>query len=184
MSDASPAPEGAGNTDPPDEGTPDGSEQLGDAGKQALDRMKAQLKEARAKAKNADALQAELDELRATTMSETEKAIEQARKEGHALGSTETALAYGSKLVDAEVRAAAAGRNIDVDVLLEGLDRSRFLTEGEVDSAAIGQWVDKLAPKPGVDSFPDLGQGARPDNQMALNGDPLLNDVKAKLGIR
>lgn len=182
MSDAEPAPE---NAEPSDAGT-DATEQLGDAGKKALDAMKAELKVARTEAREAKKLRTELDELRAATLTESEKAIEQARKEGIVSGTQEAAVRYGSRLVDAEVKAASAGRNIDVDTLLEGLDRTRFLgDDGEVDTPAVAAWVDKLAPKTEVSVFPDLGQGARTnDDSMALNGDPLFQDLKQKLGIR
>lgn len=110
--------------------------------------------EERAKA-NAGAAK-ELEELKKTTMSDTDKAIEAARKEG----ATEAAKKAGARLVDAEVKAAAAGRKVDVAALLEGLDRSRFLTEdGEPDTKAIEEWVEKVAPEKG--ETPDLGQGSR-----------------------
>lgn len=103
----------------------------------------------------------ELETLRQQSMTETERAVAAARAEA----AQEVALRYGSRLVDAEVRAAAAGRTIDVSTLLEGLDRSRFLTEdGEPDVKAISAWVDKLSPppvEPAKPGFPDVGQGAR-----------------------
>ncbi len=103
----------------------------------------------------------ELETLRQQSMTETERAVAAARTEAEKT----TALRYGGRLVDAEVRAAAAGRTIDVPTLLEGLDRSRFLNEdGEPDVKAISAWVDKLSPKPtepARSGFPDVGQGAR-----------------------
>lgn len=138
--------------------------------------------EERAKS-NAQAVK-ELEELRKTTMTDQEKAAAQARLEGR----TEALREIGTKLVDAEVRAAAAGRNVDVDALLEGLDRSRFIDEnGDADQKSIGSWVDRIAPPPdesaGQPPAFDLGQGHRPDPSTALNGDPLLRDLKAHLGI-
>lgn len=112
--------------------------------------------EDRAKANSAAAR--ELDELRQKTMSETEKAVAAARDEGR----KEAAKTLGARLVDAEVKIAVAGRGVNVDALLDGLDRTRFLTDdGEPDTKAIAQWVDKLVPAGGQLGRPDLGQGAR-----------------------
>lgn len=138
--------------------------------------------EDRAKA-NATAAK-ELEKLRTESMSDMEKAIAQARQEA----ATEATKGFGARLVDAEVKAAAAGRPVDVDALLEGLDRNRFLTDdGEPDQAAISAWVDRIAPvrDEAAAVLPtDLGQGVRPGASAALNGDPLLRDLKSKLGIR
>lgn len=117
---------------------------------------KARKWEDRAKANGAAAK--ELEELRLKSMNETEKAVASAKSEGR----KEALVAMGARLVDAEVKAAAAGRNVNVDVLLEGLDRSRFLgDDGEPDAKAIKAWVEKLAPAGQRPGFPDLGQGAR-----------------------
>lgn len=134
--------------------------------------------EAKAK-ENADAAK-QLDELRAQSMTDTEKAIAEAR----AAADRDAAVRYGARLVDAEVRAAAAGRPIDVAALLEGLDRSRFLDDdGEPDVKAIGAWVDRIAPAAETPSPArvDLGQGARGNGAVALN-DPLLKDLMSKVG--
>lgn len=136
-----------------------GEEVLGDAGKQALDRMKA---ERSAAIKEAKAARAELEAVRLSSLSDAEKAVELARAETRA----ETLRAVGGRLVDAEVRAASAGRlgSTQVDALLEGLDRSRFITEdGDVDRDALASWVDRFAPTPDpvTRPFGDVGQGPR-----------------------
>lgn len=136
--------------------------------------------EERAKA-NASAAR-ELEQFRTAAMSDQEKAVEAARAEGR----TEALRESGTKVVDAEVRAAAAGRSVDIEALLEGLDRAKFLgDDGEADRDAITAWVDRVAPKPEPTEagFPDLGQGVRGQAQ-ALNGDPLLRDLKSKVGVR
>lgn len=76
---------------------------------------------------------------------EAERQAAEAREEGR-----KAALAdFGSRLVDAELRAAAAGRPVDVDALLEAVDRTRFVNDaGEVDRKALGAWVDRIAPAP------------------------------------
>jgi len=89
----------------------DASEQLGDAGKQALDRMKADKKasdDARKVAESErNALQARIEELENATRSDTEKAIATARKEAVA----EVESRYQARIRASEVKSAltAAG---------------------------------------------------------------------------
>lgn len=133
------------------------------------------------------ALEREVEQLRQQTMSDTEKAIAQAKVEAR----TEVLREVGSERVADAIRVATAGRNLDVDALLEGLDASRFLNEdGTPDRDAIAAWIDRIAPKiDEVDPDPvtpptvDLGQGPRgaAASTMALNGDPLLKAVQSKL---
>jgi hypothetical protein len=113
----------------------------------------------------------ELEDLRKQSMTEQEKAVEQAKAEAR----KEAFGLVGSRLVDAEVKAAVAGRNVNVDALLEGLDRSRFLTDdGEPDTKAITKWVDALVPAdPAKPGFPDLGQGARGSASADTAGDAM-----------
>jgi len=110
--------------------------------------------------------QGELKKLQTASMTEQEKAVAEATAQGKA-----EALAHmAARLVDAEVRAAAAGRGIDADALLEGLDRTRFLGEdGEPDREAIETFLDRLAPKQAKRL--DLGQGAREGSAGATNTD-------------
>lgn len=142
----------------------------------------ARKQEERAKA-NAQAAK-ELDEFKRQSMTDQERAVAEAVDAAR----KSTIAELSGRLVDAEVRAAAAGRNVDVDALLEGLDRGRFLTDtGEPDRQALTSWIDRVAPvaasqPPPAPAWPDLGQGARTDS-MALNGDPLLQALKGKLGI-
>lgn len=123
-----------------------------------------QKQEQRAKA-NAKAAK-ELEEFRTSSMSDQEKAVAEAEARGRTTALQEA----GARLVDAEVRVAAAGRSADVDALLEGLDRTKFLTDdGEPDSDAIKAWVDRIAPAKtetaeqgqGPLTAIDLGQGSR-----------------------
>lgn len=125
----------------------------------------------------------DLEEFRRQSMSEAEKAIEQARTEARQQALVEV----GAKVAAAEFRAAAAGRldPSQVDTLLDGLNLARFIDEaGDVDREAVTRFIDGVAPPAGSDSFPDLGQGNRGTTDVALNGDPLLRDLKSKLGIR
>lgn len=137
--------------------------------------------EERAKA-NATAAK-ELERLKAQAMSDSDRAVAEARTEERQLVTRE----YGARLVAAEVRAAAAGRPVDVDALLEGVDLGRFLDdEAEPDRRAINDWLDRIAPRPDTSStippMIDLGQGNR--GAIPLNGDPLEAMLRRQLDIR
>jgi len=99
----------------------------------------------------------ELEKLKREGMKPDERALEDAKAAGRA----EAQASVGKRLVDAEVKALAAGRKVDVDALLEGLDRSRFLDDdGEPKSKDIEKWLDRVAPKT-TGRTTDHGQGAR-----------------------
>jgi hypothetical protein len=147
-----------------------------------LDKWKAQARKHETRAKENSGAAKELEALRASAMSETEKAVAQARSEGL----TEGLRTAGVKLVEANVREAAKGRGVDVDSLVEGIDASKFLDDtGEPDRDAITAWVDKVAPQPTEDDtppgFPDLGQGYRQDTP-ALGSDALVDALKRVVG--
>lgn len=119
--------------------------------------------EERAKA-NATAAK-DLDKLQKATASDQERAVIEAKEAGKA----EAMGSVGSKLVDAEFRAAAAGRLDDRQrtALIDGLDRSKFLTDdGDVDTDKVAALIEGIAgPKSDKDDktpFPGLGQGKRP----------------------
>lgn len=109
------------------------------------------------------------DALVASTATEAEKAVAKALADGKAEGLREGA----TLIAQAEIRAAAAGRPVDVDALLEGVDAARFVADdGQVNRPAIKTWIDKVAPagEPGVPAPLDLGQGAR--GGQTTTGDP------------
>lgn len=117
----------------------------------------AQKHEERAKANHSAKL--ELEKLQAAQMSDTEKAIAEAKAATRA----EVLAEFGSSLVDAEFKAASAGLTLDLDALLDNLDRAKFLAEdGKPDKARIGEFVSKLAPAK-RSTATDTGQGARKD---------------------
>lgn len=119
--------------------------------------------EDRAKA-NATAAK-ELETFKQSSMTEQEKAVATARAEAKAEAMREV----GGKLAEAAIRVAAAGRSVDVDALLEGIDASKFLDDnGDPNDKAITAWVDRVAPVDDSAKPPprrDLGQGARGGQQ-------------------
>ncbi len=155
--------------------------ELGDGGKAALEAERKARKEAE---KAHKAATAELEKLRQATATDQEKAVMAAKAEGR----TEALREAGQGRVEDAVRAAAGGRQVDVDALLDGLDRTKFLDDdGQPDRDAIQAWIDRIAPaeQERGDGFqtPDLGQGTR-TQAMALNGDPLERALKDALHIR
>jgi hypothetical protein len=129
--------------------------------------------------------QKELETFRQASMTDQEKAVEEAKNWAR----TETLKQLGTHLVNAEFRAQAAGRDITAErlaVLLEDLDMSKYLTdEGQVDTERVAKKVDALAPKPdptAAPTWPDLGQGARDTSNLALNDDGLTRALAAKVG--
>ncbi len=102
-----------------------------------------------------------LEQFEQAAMTDQEKAVAAARQAAADEARQETLKAIGWRLVDAEIRTAATGRGIDVDALLEGLDRSRFLGDDlEPDTAGIRAWIDRVTPARDTSGF-DIGQGAR-----------------------
>lgn len=103
--------------------------------------------------KNERALEAE----RAKGLSEAERAISEAK----AAGRTEAIQEAGRRLARAEIRAAAAGKGLDVAALLDDVDLTRFVGEdGEPDDKAIAKAIDRwagIAKRKG-----DADQGYRP----------------------
>jgi hypothetical protein len=132
-----------------EQGNPDdGEKALGDAGKQALDRMKAERTEATRKAtaekQRADALQAQLDEIAAANATDQEKAVAAARKEGE----TSALERVNSRLVRAEARAIAAELNFrDPADALGQIDLGEITVsnDGEVDTEAVKTALADLA---------------------------------------
>lgn len=137
------------------------------------------LKEARKhedRAKANAAAAKELETLKQSSMTEQQKAVEAAKGEAR----TETLREVGGKLAEAAIRVAAAGRQVDVDALLEGIDASKFLDDnGDPNAKAITAWVDRVAPADDGTKPPpkrDLGLGARGGQQS--NSDPAQEFAK------
>lgn len=119
------------------------------------------------------------DELRASQMSEQEKAVEQAKAEARA----EAFRATAPERVRLAFEAIAKDRltSEQIDEFLEDVDTTKYLTEdGAVDRERVTKKVDALAPAKDEDDdksplFPDLGQGKRPT--AAASTDPRAADL-------
>ena len=171
--DPEPGPNPEGEPDPEPEDDPDGADKLGDAGKKALDRMKAERAAARKAAaeekRRADELARKVAEFEDAQKSELEKATAKAeRLEAAARAAT-------ARAVKAEVRAAAA-EFADPEDAVAFLDLSSYTSsDGEIDADAISaDLADLLERKPHLRRAsaepskkpvpkPDPGQGSRPE---------------------
>ena len=129
-----------GSVDATTEESVEGSEALGDAGKKALDAMKAERNAAR---KDAADARAERDRLKAEAEGrQAEFEAEQKAREVEA-----TALAKANdRILKAEIRAAAASKLADPNDALLHIDTSQFEVgaDGEVDGTAIAEAIAAL----------------------------------------
>lgn len=127
--------------------------------KAAHDKLLADARKWEQRSKANAAAAKELETLRKQTMTDQEKAVAEAKAAARA----EVLAEVGAERVETAIRAALAGRGVDPDALLDGLDRKRFIDEsGQPDNTRINEWVGRLAPQ--QQSKPptkDLGQGAR-----------------------
>ena len=140
-----------------------------------LNKWKAEARkhEDRAKA-NAKAAK-ELETLKASQMTDTDKAINDAL----AKAKNEWKMESGSKLALTEFKAKASSRMEvqKIDALLSGLNVSAFLDEdGEPNSVAIDSFLDTFAPP--KSSSTNFGQGAQ-GTALPLNSDSLTDMVKS-----
>ena len=126
---------------PPDPPAPNAGDDdgLGDAGRKALDAERKARRDAEALAKRqAD----ELDKLRTSQLDENERAIKEARDAGR----TEALTSVNRKLVEAEARAAAAGKLANPALAARLLDLDQFVPSdgSDIDGDAIAAAIDEL----------------------------------------
>jgi len=129
-------------------------------------------------------LKSDIEKARTASLSEAEKAVVEAEQRGRL-----SVLAdFGPKLARTEFVAAAARRNpaYDAAAVLDDLNLGRYIgDDGEPDSKAIAKAVERLVPAPTEQAprVPSFDGGTRGGAALPLNGDPLTNSLKAKLGI-
>ena len=145
----------AGDTDTADQvgGDDNGADQLGDAGKQALDRMKAERNAARKELRAFKELGLSVDDIKALQAKgkpagdapDPEQIREQARAEAR----REAQDAANARVVRAEVKAAAAGKLADPADAHRFLDLSQFEVDddGNVDQDELDDAIGELLSK-------------------------------------
>lgn len=118
----------------------DGADRLGDAGKRALDAMKAKWKAERERAKAAEA---ERDQLKQA--SQSDDAAKKAEAERQA-AITEATKKANARILRSEIKAAATGKLADPKDALTFLDLEQFEVsdDGEVDSDEVAQAIEDL----------------------------------------
>lgn len=125
---------------------------------------KAEARKWEARAKENTSAREELDRLKQAQMTELEKAQQVAAKaQADVEAARVEALRYRI--------AAQFGINEHTDLILTGADEDTMTRQAEL-------WASRT---PSTSPKPDPAQGAR--DSVPLNGDPLLRDIKSKLGI-
>lgn len=154
------APTGGTGGDPP----PAGDEaQLGDAGKKALDSEREARRAAERAANEAKAaakkLEDELAQFRDANKSETERAIETARKEADAAARSEVTTAFEQRLLESSVLVRAAGK------LADPTDAVKLIPLADLAKSEAGAVEDKTIDAAIADLVkqkPYLATGAKP----------------------
>lgn len=143
-------------------------QQLGDAGKKALDAERAARKAAEDSAKT---LQAKLDQIEKANMSELEKA------QASAAENLKAAEAAKSEALRWRIAAKHGISDDDAETFLTGTDEDSLTKQAERLAALAAAKAGPTTPKP------DLSQGGSA-TPPALNGDGIESALKTKLGIR
>lgn len=148
--------------DPIPDPTPDPS--LGDAGKKALDAMKAERDAAKAEAREAATLRAENERLKGLHATAEEKALDAARNEGKTAAEAEA----NARIVRTEVKAIATGKLADPSDAARYLDLADFKLDahGDVNTKAVEKAIaDLIEDKPYLaakaNRIPGVASGAR-----------------------
>lgn len=116
----------------------------------------------------------DLDAIKSASQTDAEKAVSEAEKRGELTATAKLA----ERLAGAEIKAALVGIVPDPAAIVEDLNLSRYVTDGEVDSEAVAALKKKyegLAAKGGKPA-PDLKQGQRgsaPDKGQLTQADLL-----------
>ncbi|QDH86178.1 scaffolding protein [Brevibacterium phage AGM12] len=167
------------NTDPAgqnDDDDDDGADSLGDPGKKALDRMKAERNEAKKAARERDAEIAELKrQIEAKDKTPEENELEAARVEARA----ETLSKANERVLRSEVKSAAAGKLRNPADALKLLELKDFDVneDGDVDTDQIQDAIsDLLEEKPylaaqGSNGSFDSGRGKQPRKKKLTKAD-------------
>lgn len=130
-------------------------------------------------------LSAELDALRAEQMTEQERALVAARSEAADAAKAEVVAQYESRLLEATIRAQAAGRFRDPSDALKHLDVQALprREDGTIDDDAIGAAIDTLLAEksylgvPNEPAWPDVNGGPQGTSVMGTFTRAQLRDA-------
>lgn len=173
-------------------GEVEGVEQLGDAGKRALDRMKQERNEARQALKAFQELGLGADQLAEVVKKHTEHDHEAAMVKAHQEGVAEARKGFEQQLRAMAVREQAAGMKFHdpaAAVLFLGDRLNEVSFDGDaVDAESVKALLSEVVEKnpylvqKDEGSYVDTGLGAQ--SALPLNGDGIESALKRKLGIR
>lgn len=142
------------SSDAPPQDDQDAENSLGDAGKKALDAMKAKRNAAIREAKD---LKAELDRIKAEAESASKPAEEQALDAARREATIEATRKANERILRSELRAAAKGKLADPTDAQLYIDLANFEVgdDGDIDSDALEDAIDELlARKPHLAAAP------------------------------
>lgn len=128
-----------------------------------------------------DAIRAERDQLRATHMTESEKALEQARQEGRVAVTTEVNNGAVTAIVDASLRMRGFD-DVRVTNALKYLNPAAFVADGSIDTTAIGGYVDSIAGPVTGRTGPDFGAGNRGSSSRVTGAAAGLSEAEKRFG--
>lgn len=167
----------------PDADTPiEGEDALGDAGKKALDRMKADLRAAKSEAR-----EAREEAERAKAAADGREAEWEAEKKSR----EDADQRFNQRILKAELKAAATGKLANPAVAEKFIDLTQFEVseDGDVDAEALATAVaDLLANEPYLSAqggtkkqvLPDVSQGASASGK-ASTADQFASHIESKL---
>lgn len=141
---------------------------------QQLDHWRTHAREQEKRAKENASAAKELQQVRQQSMTDTEKAVAEAKVAGRA----EAEAGFAQRLAAAEIRAALAGLIDDPQSVVDDLNLSKYVTDdGQVDAKAVAALRERFAGLIGNrrPATPDLGQGNRGIAAPANGGDFLRN---------
>lgn len=156
-----------------------------DLGENGVKALQAERTARKAAEKQIADLAAQLDAIRAEQMTDQEKALAAARVEAAEAAKAETAATYERRLLEATVKAQAAGRFRDPADALRYLDTTDLPRgdDGVLDEAAIGVALDAvLSERPylaaAADKWPDGDQGPQGSEVARTFSRAQLRDVE------
>lgn len=157
-----------GETEAPEapeaEAAPEGADALGDAGKQALDRMKQERNQFKAQARESAKALADIKaEVELLKNGGKEDSAAKAIREAEAAANSKA----NERILKAELKAAAAGKLADPADVYKFIDLSEFEvgSDGDVDADAIGEAIEDL-----LKSKPYLGAATAKRFQGSADG--------------
>ncbi len=141
---------------------------------ETVDFWKTQARENEKRAKANATAAKELEKLKASMMSDQEKAVTEAEARGRTAALSEG----GKRLAAAEAKAALTGVVPDPAAIVEELDLARYVTDdGDVDMDAVGKLKAKYeAMRPNGDAPRDPDFGARPPAVAAQGPDAAMDN--------